>query len=253
MLSKILKMRNNKENEKLENVSDKEAKAPTKTIQKLPSPLVGETETLLNEVLLDDELKTPPSLLHRMAGRLRNITRRKSGTSGHLHTHEQDLHHRLEIAFEALHREFDQREKALEKKLAETAHSYQNRIKRSKLLIGSMAAVAVISLGYAFYTMQLMGSAMTSISGDITNMNKSVSSMDANVATMSTDTRQMVHSIQRMDQNMGSLNYNVGNMNYSMNAMNRNVAEMNQSIAPLGSVARPVGGMMGAMKSFMPF
>lgn len=202
--------------------------------------------------LLDDEVKTPPSLLNRFTRRLRNPWR-KDDIPDRLANHEQDLHHRLEIAFEALHQEFDEREKALQKQLAEAAKQYEQKIRRSKWLLIPAAAVATISLGYIFYMVTLMGGAMNSISTDITTMNNSVSSMGQNMSTMSSDTRSMVSGIQNMDYSMRYLNQNMGAMNQNVGAMNHNVAAMNRSIAPIGKMAQPAGNFMGAMKSFMPF
>jgi hypothetical protein len=220
-------------------------------IELLPAPDIDQTARLL-----DDEIKTPPSIFNRFTRRLRNPWRKSSAVTDH----EQDLHHRLEIAFEALHREFDEREQALQQQLAEAAKVYEKKIRRSKWLLIPAAIVATISLGYIFYMVQLMGSAMTSISTDITAMNGSVSDMGQNMSTMSADTRQMVGSIQGMNQsmgylnrNVGAMNQNVGAMNQNMGAMNHNVAAMNHSIAPIGNMARPAGNFMGAMKSFMPF
>ena len=230
-----------------------EARPPSGKVELLPSPDTDETTRLMNEQLLDDDVKTPPSLFRRVAGRLRKPWSGKSKVSGHVHAHERDIHHRLEIAFEALHREFDSREKELEKKLAQAKVSYEQKLRRTRWLMVPIGLIAVISLVYLFYMIQLMGSAMTSISTDITMMNSSVSSMDQNMAAMSSDTRSMAYNIQRMDQSMGYLNYNVGSMNQSLGAMNQNVAAMNRSIAPIGNAARPIGGFMGAMKSFMPF
>ena len=219
---------------------------PPSSVELLPRPDTDETTRLMNERLLDDDVKTPPSLFRRVAGRLRKPWSGKSKTSDHVHAHERDIHHRLEAAFEALHREFDNREKELEKKLAQAKVSYEQKLRRTRWLMVPIGLLAVISLVYLFYMIQLMGAAMTSISTDITTMNSSVSSMDQNMAAMSSDTRSMAYSVQRMDQSMGYLNYNV-------NAMNHNVAAMNHSIAPIGNAARPIGGFMGAMKSFMPF
>jgi len=227
---------------------------PPSKVELLPPPQTEDTARLLTEQLLDDKIDTPPSVLKRVAGRLRRPWRRSKGNvSKHVHAHEQDIHHRLEAAFEALHREFDSREKALEKKLAQAAVTYEKKIRRTRWLLVPISLLAVLSLVYLFYMIQLMGSAMTSISTDITSMNSSVSSMDQNMAAMSGDTREMVYSIQRMDQSMGHLNYSVGSMNQQMGAMNHNVAAMNRSIAPIGEAAQPIGGFMGAMKSFMPF
>ncbi len=230
-----------------------ETPRPTPAVS-LPPPAVDTDETTarLNEKLLDDPVEQPPSVLTRLAGRLRRPWGRDTA-SRQVREHERDIHHRLEIAFEALHREFDAREKALQQQLAEAAKHYEKRIKRSKLLIGSLAVLTILSLGYLFYMLHLMGTAMTSISTDITAMNGSVSSMDRNMAAMRHDTQQMVGGIQRMDRSMGHLDYNIGSMNQTMGALNHNVAAMNQSIAPIGNVARPMGGFMGAMKSFMPF
>ncbi len=222
-------------------------------VELLPPPQTDEATRLLTEQLLEDEITTPPSVFRRVAGRLRKPWGRKAQVSKHVHAHEKDIHHRLEVAFEALHREFDSREKALEKKLAQAAVTYEKKIRRTRWLMVPIGLLAALSLVYLFYMIQLMGSAMTSISTDITSMNTSVSSMDQNMAAMSGDTRQMVYNIQRMDQSMGNLNYNVGSMNQQMGAMNHNVAAMNRSIAPIGDAARPIGGFMGAMKSFMPF
>ncbi len=230
-----------------------EARPPAGRVELLTPPGTDETTRLMNEQLLNDGVETPPSLFRRVAGRLRKPWRGQSKRSDHVHAHERDIHHRLEIAFEALHREFDNREKELEKKLAKAKVSYEQKLRRTRWLMVPIGLIAVISLVYLFYMVQLMGSAMTSISSNITTMNSSVSSMNQNMAAMSSDTRSMAYNIQRMDQSMGYLNYNVGAMNQSLGAMNQNVAAMNHSIAPIGNAARPIGGFMGAMKSFMPF
>ncbi|HFD86399.1 MAG TPA: hypothetical protein ENJ35_01850 [Gammaproteobacteria bacterium] len=202
--------------------------------------------------LLDDEIKTPPSLINRFARRLRNPWSRGDAPD-RLANHEQDLHHRLEIAFEALHRDFDEREKALQKQLAEAAKQYEQKIRRSKWLLIPAATLAAVSLGYIFYMVSMMGGAMNSISTDITTMNSSVSNMGQTMTNMSSDTHTMVGSIQNMDHSMRYLNQNMGAMNQNVGAMNHNVAAMNRSIAPIGNMARPAGNFMGAMKSFMPF
>lgn len=237
---------------KAQALPETEKPTPSK-VELLPPPETDDTARLLAEQLLADKVETPPSVLKRVAGRLRKPWGNKGKGSKHVHAHEQDIHHRLEVAFEALHREFDSREKALEKKLAQAAVTYEKKIRRTRWLLVPVGLLAVLSLVYLFYMIQLMGSAMTSISTDITSMNTTVSSMDQNMAAMSNDTGEMVQSIHRMDQSMGNLNYNVGSMNQQMGAMNHNVAAMNRSIAPIGDAARPIGGFMGAMKSFMPF
>ncbi len=250
MLKKILR----KGKGTAQNGATKKTSKQVQEVSLLPPPQSDfeETTTMLNEKLLDDPVAHPPSAFSRLASHLRRTWKRQS-TSEQVREHERDIHHRLEIAFEALHREFDEREKALQQQLAEAAKSYEKKVKRSKLLIGSLAVLSLLSLGYIFYMIQLMGTAMTTISTDISAMNGSVASMDQNMAAMSNDTRQMVTSIQRMDQSMGYLNYNIGSMNQTVGALNHNVAAMNQSIAPIGNAARPIGGFMGAMKSFMPF
>ena len=254
MLKRLLyKKANSSEKQNDETTVEVIEARPPSSVELLPRPDADETARLMNERLLDDEVKTPPSLFRRVAGRLRKPWRGKSKRSDHVHAHERDIHHRLEIAFEALHREFDNREKELEKKLAQAKVSYEQKLRRTRWLMVPIGLLAVISLVYLFYMIQLMGAAMTSISTDITTMNSSVSSMDQNMAAMSSDTRSMAYNIQRMDQSMGYLNYNVGSMNQSLGAMNQNVAAMNRSIAPIGNAARPIGGFMGAMKSFMPF
>ena len=146
---------------------------------------------------------------------------------------------KMEHIFGQLHRDFDERERQLDKKLA-TIEAMQ--AKEARLLKWSsipLAMALVIGLGFIFYIAYSMQHSVAGMSVNMGDMSK-------NISSMTTDTKNMSRNMSYMNSNMAYMSRDVSSMNQNMGAMSR-------SVAPMGQAAESAAPMMGMMRSFMPF
>lgn len=157
---------------------------------------------------------------------------------------------RLHDAFNQVHAEAKEREQLLEEKLELLEREEGYRLRRLKLLSVPAIAIAIASLGYLFYVVNIMEKSMTSMSSNMTVMRGSMQEMSGHTGSMSGNVAQMNHRMGDMNGSMRDLNANVGHISRDVGSMNQNVGHMGREV---GQMSQTVSPMMGGLRSFMPF
>ena len=195
--------------------------------------------------------------LHRVFEKIRSQNAERN------HAQEQLIENvtgKLQRTFDELHKEFDERERILEKKLQRSKLEQAHEMRRVKWLSVPVGVIAIAGLIYIFYVVHVMENAMSSMSEDIHDMGKNMSAMSTDTRNMSNNITEMNENIAHMDKSMGNINHNVSQMNRNMGVMtnnvtymNRNVGTMTQTMRPIGEAAQTTEPMMTMMRSFLPF
>ncbi len=123
---------------------------------------------------------------------------------------------------EELRKEYEEMERLHERKLAAEKERHQHSFKVLKVIAVPAIILAVLGIGYMFYTVTVMERAMTA---------------------MSTDMNAMRGSMSEMTGSVGSMNTNVGTMSQDMHGMRRDLSVMTYNVAPA----------MDGMRQMMPW
>ena len=135
----------------------------------------------------------------------RNLTIFKSLSDSIMKDHEQTL------------MEVHEQEKLQDMKIKHIDKIQQQRSGRNRLIAIPGMVIAIISILYMFNVVNIMESAMTSISQDMHKIQLSVGGMTEKVETISLET-------SNMNSNMQQLNGNMNQMSKDLNVMTNNVA-----------------------------
>lgn len=111
---------------------------------------------------------------------------------------------------EEMRKEYEEMERLQEQRLAAEKERHQHSFNVLKVIAIPAIFLALLGIGYMFYTVTVMERAMTAMSKD----------MDSMRASMTT----MTSSVGNMDGNVQSMNQNMAGMRRDMNVMTYNVA-----------------------------
>jgi hypothetical protein len=153
---------------------------------------------------------------------------------------------KMEHIFGQLHRDFDERERQLDKKLAAIEAMQAKETRLLKWSSIPLATALVIGLAFIFYIAYSMQHSVAGMSVNMGDMSK-------NISSMTTDTQNMSSNMSHMTGSMHNMNSNMAYMSHDVSSMNQNMGAMSRSVAPMGQAAESAAPMMGMMRSFMPF
>lgn len=114
-------------------------------------------------------------------------------------------------------KEVHEQEKLADKKIEHLDRVQQQRTRRNRFIAVPGVIIAITGIIYMFYVVNIMESAMTSMSQDMHAIQLSVGGMTDNIGTISSDTKSM-------SANMQALNGNTLQMSRDLNVMTNNVA-----------------------------
>lgn len=120
-------------------------------------------------------------------------------------------------------KQMQEQRKLQDKKIEHMTKQLEQRTGRNRLIAVPGVILAVIGIFYMFYVVDIMESAMTSMSKDIHQMQLSVGDMTGKMETISQDT-------SAMNENMQQLNGNIRRVSKDMNVMTHNVAPAMQGM-----------------------
>ncbi len=113
--------------------------------------------------------------------------------------------------------EIQEQGKLQDKKIEHMTRMLEQRTKRNRWIAIPGVMIAVIGIFYMFYVVNVMETAMTSMSKDMHRIQLAVGDMSGRMATISNDTTEV-------NANMRQLNGNMRQVGQDMNVMTRNVA-----------------------------
>ncbi len=110
---------------------------------------------------------------------------------------------------EELRKEYEEMERLQEQKLAAEKERHEHSFNILKIIAVPAIILAVLGIGYMFYTVTVMERAMTAMSADMHAMRGSMGEMTTSVGSMNSNVQTMSHNMQGMRRDMGVLTYNV--------------------------------------------
>ena len=201
-------------------------------------------ETLQKQAEIELLTPKPSGLrgsLQAVVQRVRHVRKERDYPS-----HEEKMLGRLEHVFSEMHKEFDERERILDKKLQQVVEERKLELQRFKWMSVPIGILSAIGIVYIFYVVYVMEGAMSNMSSNMTAMTGDISVMSENTGSMSENMTNVTAALGNMDYNMAHMTNDVSRMNGSMTSMSR-------SIQPIGQAANSAAPMMGMMRHFMPF
>jgi len=176
----------------------------------------------------------------------------KSLTSSIMQDHEQTL------------KEVHEQEKLQDKKFKHLTKVQEHRAGRNRWIAIPGMIIAVIAIIYMFYVVNIMETAMTSMSRDMTKMQIAVGTMSQKVSGMSSDTHSMNSSMVELNSNVGKMSEDTHSMNSNMTQLSSDTSSMNGSMQQLTSnigimsqdlniMTRNVSPTMKGMRDMMPW
>ena len=224
--------------------SDRTANAATKT-EKSAKPASGaaierkktknEKRTRVAGRRADD--KVMPGLLKNLQGVFDKINSdNKLRDRSHDQLTEEFTTH-MQRAFLEMHKQIEEREQLLEKRLENIDRTHKNQLMGVKILSIPITLLSIIAIVYLFYVVRVMETSMTSMSKDMHIMNGYIETMTANTTALSVNTDKiygttydMTQSVSSMDAQMTTLNKDVDNMMIDLHYMSRSVTPAMQGI-----------------------
>ncbi len=159
---------------------------------------------------------------------------------------EAEVLEKLEHIFTQLHRDFDERERMLDKKLQAIEAMQARESRLLKWFSIPLTLVAMVGLGFLFYIAYAM-------QHSVADMSKNMAVMSGDISSMTSNTQNMSRNMAHMTGSMYTMNNNMAYMTRDVSMMSRNVGSMSRSVAPIGKAAGSAAPMIGMMRSFMPF
>ena len=175
----------------------------------------------------------------------------------------RDLNIHLRRSFKTMHKELEEREKILDRKLKSIDHLHSHEIKRVKLMSVPIMMLTLVAIVYLFYVVRVMETAMSSMSQDMNQMTTYMETITQDTHALSINTAAMVSNTQDMVSNTGDMVTSVNEMNNEMKTMNTEMRTMNQNISNLNitvnnlavdvnHMTRTVGPAMKGINKFLP-
>lgn len=113
------------------------------------------------------------------------------------------------LSSEELRKEYEEMERLQEKKLVAEKEQHQYSFNMIKIIAVPAILLALLGIGYMFYTVSVMERAMTTMSKDMGAMRVSVGEMSTHVGSMSGSVQTMSENMQGMRQDLNILTRNV--------------------------------------------
>lgn len=110
---------------------------------------------------------------------------------------------------EELRKEYEEMERLQEQKLAAEKERHQYSFNILKIIAVPAIILALLGIGYMFYTVTVMERAMTAMSTDMKAMRNSMGEMTTSVGGMNGNVQSMSQEMQGMRRDMGVLTHNV--------------------------------------------
>jgi Fe2+ transport system protein B len=110
---------------------------------------------------------------------------------------------------EELRKEYEEMERLQEQKLAAEKERHQHSFNILKIIAVPAVILAVLAIGYMFYTVTVMERAMTAMSSDMKAMRGSMGEMTTSVGGMNSNVQTMSQDMRGMRNDMGVLTRNV--------------------------------------------
>jgi hypothetical protein len=183
------------------------------------------------------EDKVMPGLLKNLQGVFDKINSdNKLRDRSHDQLTEEFTTH-MQRAFLEMHKQIEEREQLLEKRLENIDRTHKNQLMGVKILSIPITLLSIIAIVYLFYVVRVMETSMTSMSKDMHIMNGYIETMTANTTALSVNTDKiygttydMTQSVSSMDAQMTTLNKDVDNMMIDLHYMSRSVTPAMQGI-----------------------
>jgi len=183
------------------------------------------------------EDKVMPGLLKNLQGVFDKINSdNKLRDRSHDRLAEEFTTH-MQRAFLEMHKQTEEREQLLEKRLEHIDRTHKNQLMGVKILSVPITLLSIIAIVYLFYVVRVMETSMTSMSKDMHMMNAYMETMTTNTTALSVNTDKiysttfdMTQSVSSMDAQMTTLNKDVDNMMIDLHYMSRSVTPAMQGI-----------------------
>ena len=176
--------------------------------------------------------KVIPGLLQNLQGVFDKIYHDNRDQDRARDVMSRDFNINLRRSFKTMHKELEEREKLLDRKLKSIDHLHSNEIKRVKLMSVPIMMLTLVAIVYLFYVVRVMETAMSSMSQDMKQMTSYMSTITEDTRALSINTEAMVSSVNDMNTEIGSMNNNVRNLNTTVNNMSVDVHHMTRTVAP---------------------
>ena len=176
----------------------------------------------------------------------------KSLTNSIMQDHEQTL------------KEVHEQEILQDKKFAHLTKVEEHRAGRNKWIAIPGMIMGIIAIVYMFNVVNVMETAMTSMSQDMAKMQIAVGAMTQEVSGMSKDTHSMNSSMVQLNSNVGKMSKDTHSMNSNMTQLSKDTTSMNGSMTQLTNnvgimsqdlniMTRNVAPTMKGMRDMMPW
>jgi small-conductance mechanosensitive channel len=117
---------------------------------------------------------------------------------------------------EELRKEYEEIERLQEQKLAAETERHQHSFNILKVIAVPAVILAIVGIGYMFYTVTVMERAMTAMSADMNAMRGSMGEMTTSVGGMTTSVGDMNNNVQTMSQDMRGMRHDLGIMTHNV-------------------------------------
>jgi len=144
----------------------------------------------------------------------------------------RDFNVNMQRSFKTMHKELEEREKLLDRKLKSIDSSHSHEIQRVKLMSVPIMILTLVAIVYLFYVVRVMETAMTSMSQDMKHMTHYMETITQDTHALSINTESMVTSVDNMNTEIAAVNQNVGQLNATVNNMMVDVHHMTRTVAP---------------------
>lgn len=185
------------------------------------------------------EDKVMPGLLQNLQGVFDKIHHDNHDQDQARDVMARDFNIQLQRSFKSMHKELEEREKILDRRLKSIDHTHNFEIKRFKLMSIPLMILTLIALFYLFYVVRVMEIAMSSMSQDMNQMTsymekitEDTHALSINTELMVSNTGAMVSSVDEMNAEIGAMNNNVSNLNNSVTNLSVDVHHMTRTVAP---------------------
>lgn len=188
------------------------------------------------------EDKVLPGLLQNLQGVFDKIYHDNRDQDRARDNMARDFNVHLQRSFKSMHKELEERERLLDRKLKSIDSTNNLEIKRVKLMSVPLMILTVVAIVYLFYVVRVMETAMTSMSQDMRQMTQYMESITHDTNALSTNTQSMVNSVDNMNNEISDVNQNVNQLNTTVNNLRVDVHHMSRSVSPT----------MNSINRFMP-
>jgi hypothetical protein len=170
------------------------------------------------------EDKVMPGLLQNLQGVFDKIYKDNRDQDRARDLLVKDLNIHLQRSFKSMHRQLEEREKLLDRKLKGIDRSHTQELKRVKLLSVPLAVISLVAIVYLFYVVRVMEVAMSSMSQDMKQMTAYMETITDDTHALSFNTAMMVTKVDEMNSQMAAMNGSVYYLRGDMHQMTRSVS-----------------------------